>query len=60
MKREGNDYGTQEHFSERVNELRKVLKSLVKHGSVVDPQRDNLLGIVNDMEEAIKKMSPAE
>jgi len=53
-------YGTHEDFSERVRELKKVLDRLHKHGSAVKPHRDNLHSIVQEMENTLAKLAPAD
>jgi ABC-type transporter Mla subunit MlaD len=60
MKAEHATYGTHEHFSERVQELKKVLERLHKHGSAVQSHWDNLNSIVQEMENTLAKLASAD
>ncbi|ADD67896.1 hypothetical protein Dacet_1124 [Denitrovibrio acetiphilus DSM 12809] len=55
MKPDNAVYGTSEHLSERVEELKEVLKRLHKHGSLLDKQKHKLADVVDSMEEMLDK-----
>jgi chaperonin cofactor prefoldin len=48
-------YGTSDHLSERVEELKEVLKRLQKHGPLLEKQKHKLMDVVDSLEDMLNK-----